>query len=604
MTATAPAQTTAAIPVAAPTIGIDRPRPRLITASRLLLATALLVFLVTVPSLASAPTTTYGLLFAGVPGLAASVVLAALAFAVAVRNGSVGDAAAAVAGYLLCFRLPVALGTDLPIGAWTFKHFGVIDYITSRGALPSGADVYGAWPGGFTAVAWFSEATGVDPLDIGRWFPVGVHVAIAVGVFAICRASGLPALVALCGVFIAETVNWVGQDYISPQAIAYFLALGILVLLLRSRTHPAVGWLTVPLFAAVTVTHQLTPYWLVGIALVLGLSRQIRPRAVGLVYLAIAVGYLALNYGALSAYSLFSGFDPVRNSHVNANGSGSDGLAFTGVAIKLTVAALWGGAALVVALALWRARRRGQSLWRSRGAWRIPALPAPVWVSAVLAFSPFALLGMQNYGGEAILRVFLFSIPGCAVLLAPVVHRALSVAPRLGEALAPRLLSFAGATVLLVAVSLSSLQAYYGGWFTLVVAKDALAAAEGLLRTQTVPTRLLSPAPVSPNRAVGEYVAFARDNRTFDESLSVRPDWPGQDFRSTATTSALTSDLQAAKTPAFLLVTTQMQRYSDYYGLYPAGALDRLTAQLEANPNWLTVIDTPSVHLFELRRSE
>ena len=46
--------------------------------------------------------------------------------------------------------------------------------------------------------------------------------------------------------------------------------------------------------------------------------------------------------------------------------------------------------------------------WRSLGRVAVPA---------VLAFSPFVVLGVQSYGGEAIYRVFLFSAPWCALLI-------------------------------------------------------------------------------------------------------------------------------------------------------------------------------------------
>ena len=41
-----------------------------------------------------------------------------------------------------------------------------------------------------------------------------------------------------------------------------------------------------------------------------------------------------------------------------------------------------------------------------------------VSIAAALAFSPFVIVFVQNYGGEAIYRVFLFSAPWCALLIA------------------------------------------------------------------------------------------------------------------------------------------------------------------------------------------
>ena len=47
--------------------------------------------------------------------------------------------------------------------------------------------------------------------------------------------------------------------------------------------------------------------------------------------------------------------------------------------------------------------------WRTLGRVAVPAL---------LAFSPFLMIPVQSYGGEAIYRVYLFSAPWCAILIA------------------------------------------------------------------------------------------------------------------------------------------------------------------------------------------
>ena len=46
-----------------------------------------------------------------------------------------------------------------------------------------------------------------------------------------------------------------------------------------------------------------------------------------------------------------------------------------------------------------------------------------VAIPAALAFSPFVILLAQSYGGEAIYRVYLFSAPWCALLIAGAVWR-------------------------------------------------------------------------------------------------------------------------------------------------------------------------------------
>jgi len=230
---------------------------------------------------------------------------------------------------------------------------------------------------------------------------------------------------------------------------------------------------------------------------------------------------------------------------------------------------------------------------------------ADTWTALVLAFSSFALLAGQNYGGEAIYRVFLYSIPGCALLVAPLVERALCARRLPGLPAVRRRPRLGVAAAILVALLLSaaSLQAYYGAWFSNLVRSDSLAVAEDLLRTVKPPALLLSIAPVGPSRMLAEYADFAKVDGDYDASMTSWSGWLGQGFETTDATDRLTADLSATDRPVYVLVTTQMADYSDYYGLYPAGAIDRFTAQLAANPGWTTVVDTPTVHLFTLKDS-
>jgi len=552
-----------------------------VTVPRVLLLAALVVFFATLPAIITAQSNEFGLLFAGAPGLAAAVVLAVAAFCLAVRRGSILDTTLAVAVYTLCFRLPVGLGAEMPLGSSTYKLLGVIDYITQNGVVAAGVDIYNAWAGAFTGIAWFAEVSGITPMQVAHWFPVVMEISFAIAVYSLCRAFGQPPIVALVGAFIAETVNWVGQDYMSPQAIVIVLAIVVLALLVGSRKRPLLGWLSVPLFAAITVTHQLTPYWLVGITIVLGVTGHIRPRWLGIVFGAIAGAFLIANYGALTIYGLFSGMNPLENAQMVVNGASSAGLEFTGIAIKITSAALWGGALLATALRIRAAK----------------ALNGQTWVGLVLAFSSLALLLAQSYGGEAIFRVYLFSIAGCAVLMAPLAYTVLRVVvptPR-------RILQWAVSSLLVIFIALSALQSFYGGWFSLLVGKDSVTSMSQLLRSVEPPALILSLAPIAPNRPVAEYADFARINVLFDESLPIlHPEWAGQEFPSDAA-ELIAAEYGAAGDPVFLMVPQQAFDYNDFYRLYPPGAMERLVDDLRDSAAWITVTDTPTLQLFEVR---
>jgi len=154
-------------------------------------------------------------------------------------------------------------------------------------------------------------------------------------------------------------------------------------------------------YFAIVAAHQLTPYLvLLAVGVLVLLGTLWRGWLTLLLLAVVAVGYLAPHYGLISQQfgGVFSG------GSVFENASGVKGIvhrgaeARTGQVVQLLSACLWLAALGAVALR-----------WRSLGRVAVPA---------ALAFSPFLILVVQSYGGEAIYRVFLFSAPWCALLVA------------------------------------------------------------------------------------------------------------------------------------------------------------------------------------------
>ncbi|MBF4578620.1 hypothetical protein [Frigoribacterium sp. VKM Ac-2530] len=569
-----------------------------LTPARLVMAVAVALCLASLPAIPEARHTTFGLLLSTVPGVPASIALSAVAAVLALRGRRASDRVLALAVSLACLRLPTALGTAEPIYGWTYKHLGVIDWVQQHGSVATGVDIYGGWPGAFSAVAWFCTVTGTTPIALAQWFAVLVQAFAVLAVFSLARGLGQTHRQAFVAAFLAQALGWVGQDYLSPQAVGWVLALGVLVLLVHSRRRPALGLLAVVPFAAVVVTHQLTPYWLVLAALALGALGVVRPRWLGLAFALAAGGWLLLHTADLGSSALFSGADPLANARTPQTGAGSTGQTVTSLAARGTAVALWalaGGVAGHGVLA-GRLRRRASRVVDRRLDPRAVAPRQHLLVAAVLAFAPFGLLAGQSYGGEALFRVYLYSLPGCVVLVAPLVTRLL--VPRAPGA--PRAVVPLVAAVLVVAAALGSAQAYYGGWFANVVQPRAVEVGSELLRTMPVPSRLLSPVPVGPGRMVGEYVAQAAADPLYDASMTTWEGWLGESFDDPAVERDLTSDLVFEGEPTYLLLTQQMRDYGDLYGLYPEGALDRFADQLDADDRWTSVVDDGGVQLWVL----
>ncbi|TXK17098.1 hypothetical protein [Homoserinibacter sp. GY 40078] len=568
-------------------------RQRLGSASSLTISlVALGITLVTMPDLHDAAYHPYGLLAAAPLAYVIAIVLGPLAFAAAIAAHARGAAWVALGSSVLVMRLPLALATDLPLYSWTYKHFGVVDYIQTFGTVAHGVDIYHSWPGVFAGVAWINDLTGVETVDVAHWFTPLFQVALTGAIYVCARCFGLSREASLVAAFVGHLVNWVAQDYFSPQAVALLLGVAVLALLGRSRRSPAASWIALAIFAAITVSHQLTPYWLVAIVAAFAVLRWVRPRWIVVLFVAVVVGYLALNYDIVARYGSLLQFDVLSNANTNVEGAGSPGHALSSLAGRATTAALWVGTAAVWIVSVIRQKRTRR---------RMLALGA-------LAFASFALLAGQSYGGEAIFRVMLYSIVGCALILAPLLTRALQsgiggrvrARRRLGPSRRFGWIAQTAAVIALSVTALASAEANFGGWFANRVSKDSYVGATEILLTADPHTLMIGLAPGAPGRTVARYTEFATINGAFDYGVNNWYGWLGYDFRSDEKVTKMTDDLVAADQPAVVFITDQMKIYSDYYGMFPPGSIDRYEEQLRENPHWRLAEETPTLTFFEL----
>jgi hypothetical protein len=326
--------------------------------------------------------------------------------------------------------------SEVPHYSWSYKHFGVTSYLELHGATNINVDIYNRWPGFFAFSALFSVVAGhADPEGYAKWFElfsITLDAAlIVVAVRTICldtRIAGGAALFFVLG-------NWVGQNYYSPQAFGFLMGLGLTAIVLRhlrrdfpSRLNIRIISLTERLSRrtqveplvpphpwrspiAITVvlamdmviipSHQLTPYILIiGIG-GLALLGFLRSRWVVLAMAAMTFLYLGHNFTFVQHnFGLFTSLDPLTNSQHSslydiAPKAGKEFNGNAGVMLSLFV---W----VLAALSVVRLARRGL-------AWR--AMPF-----IILAMAPFVVVFGQSYGGEASLRVILFSLPWCGAL--------------------------------------------------------------------------------------------------------------------------------------------------------------------------------------------
>ncbi|MDT5409351.1 MAG: hypothetical protein QOG14_1571, partial [Mycobacterium sp.] len=369
-----------------------------------ILALALVLFVIGERTIPTAVPSQWGLLAVASPAYGASILLAALGFAVAVRRANAPAMVVAILVTIIVQRLPRAVATDMPMYAWTYKHLGVVDYIQHSHTLARDVDIYNGWPGLFALTAWFSDLTGAPVTAIAHWFTPVFHVVFALLVFGVARCWGLRPMVALTATFLVSTLNWVEQDYFSPQATVMLLVAGVLMLVGLSRDRPVGTLLIILLFGAATVTHQLTPYWTLMVIGLLVITRRMKPWWIVIPLAAMLGAYLLYNWDQASQYTLFSS-DVLDNAKTNIPTVGVLGQRVTSAGVRGLSAAMWVVTAIVLLVR-----------WRRKQAFL---------AAGILALSPMLILGGQNYGGEAVFRVFLYSLIGCCLVLAPVLVGAL-----------------------------------------------------------------------------------------------------------------------------------------------------------------------------------
>lgn len=332
--------------------------------------------------------------------------------------------------------LPAVIETE-PRFATAWQHLGFLDYIDRTGSAVPDLDARWSWPGFFAAAAFVAKACGVrDLTEVIRWWPLAMQLLYLVPMFLLVRSMRASWRAKWTGIWIFVLSGWVGQDYFSPQGFTYLLYLAFVAILLVWFRAPRVLWtkrrpgeaeveptnrrqqavllmVLIGLFAATVPAHQLTPFVMLGVLAVLVLVGRSELRGLPILFavlVAVWVGFMAEPYWSGHFNELFGGVGGV-GGNVSSSVSGRiEGGSSTHKLVLYTRVLLAAGVMTFACYGWWRRR---ENKYRERSL-------------LVLTFVPFLGFGMQSYGGEMALRVFMFALPGAAMLAA------LALFPRTG----------------------------------------------------------------------------------------------------------------------------------------------------------------------------
>ena len=517
-----------------------------------------------------------------------------------------------------------------PFYPWVYKHVGVVEYINLHGRLDASVDIYQNWPAFFALSAWFGRVAGIRPLQYVAWAQVFFNACNLVLLRYVFGSLSRDIRLVWIAVFVFFSANWVAQDYFSPQAFAFMLSLGLCGVILRwlliapdrawmarwlnrvaafvarlgrrqrsgtaPKDEPAgsqrVGRRTarniaIALFAVIVTTHQLTPYMLIVGLGVLTFLGVVRPRLLVVLFTVMALGYLLPRLDFVQRYYGLLGsagepFQNVRTAAVGPNGLGGEpGRVLSAHAARLLSFTIWG-------LGLVGVVRRLRAGYKNLGV-------------AALAVAPAFIVLAETYGGEAIYRVYLFSLPWFALLTA--------FALRPGG---DHWSSVRAVTRLLLSLAVLLglfLPAYFGMAATNEVRPGEVAASQYFYDHAPPRSVLMIASPQFPVRLAGNYEQFRLTIGEGDPSLlTVKPSLRHKllgDRYVPGIAQAMRD--YAGGQPVYLAVSRNGKVTSEVLHLLPRGSLDELERALSRSRHfriWYRNADTTIFQLMQARSAQ
>ena len=432
-----------------------------------LLVVAAAVWVLFVAPVDPARLDSFGLVRALHPGVLGAIALLSVGFVLELRSVAprtwvlFGACVLAVVGI---YGLPTVVEpvARLPV-AWL--HAGWSEYIADNGRVLTGFDARFSWPAFFALAAWVAEIAGVDATSLLGWAPPVFTGLAAIGVYAVAKAVlGKDARrAAWLAAWLYLAANWVEQDYFSPQALAFLMYVAALTItfrwltramnasfiapsgmndafIARRRVTAAVG--LVVIVCAMAPAHQVTPFALGAVLLVLAVTGRLRHRWLLAIVVLAPLTWLVLggaDYWTSHLDTLTGGVGNLSGAvreNVGARVTGDPGrMAILAVRFGLV------GLLLVLAFAGW---------WRLRRPW-------PLGIAALV---PFGLVALQSYGGEMLLRSFLYALPLLCTLGGAAL--ATSLHPQHGRHERPRLGATPWVAALLAVMSIALVTARGG----------------------------------------------------------------------------------------------------------------------------------------------
>jgi hypothetical protein len=513
-----------------------------------------------------------------------------------------------------------------PRYAWTWKHIGIVDYIQRHGSVNpdiSFLNVYHNWPAFFAMSALFTEAAGFkSAVSFVQWAPPFFNLLDLGGLLLIFNALTDDRRLVWLSVWFFYSTNMIGQDYFSPQAMAYFLNLVVIGVCLTwfrvaastrsltprwrrvfdraarmfkqqarnaSRSNAPenmlpplqrAGLLTtvIALFAVIVSSHQLTPFLTIFSVAGLVIFKRCRLRNLPLLMVVMTMAWIVNMAVAFLNGNLSMIVQSIGRLDTNANAT----LVNVQKACLALQEILFAGRVLVAAvicLAVLGCLRRWQLGYRDLSC-------------IILAIAPVPLVAANSYGGEIAFRVYFFSLPFMAFFVAALLYPS--------EARGLHWRSAVLTIVVCGGLLVGFFFPYYGKERMNYFSKDEVAAAQYLYDSAPAGSLFLSVDYDTPSD-------FKNYERYHYKSLlpdsGQLPPRQQQALLSTPATFVSGIMQDGAYSPVYLVITRAQKALSDENGYLPRGSLDTIERDLKHSSLFRIVLANPDATIFLLNKA-
>lgn len=553
-----------------------------------------------------------GLLSAMPPTYFLAFALLLAGFAVAVTSGEANPRL--LGGYVLVLIVVVhgttAVLYDEPRYAWTYPHLGVINLIAATGKANRQVDIYNNWPSFFALSAWFTKTSGLTAIAYAGWAQLWFNVFNVFAVRFALRGLTRDERVLWTAALLFVLGNWVGQDYLAPQAFGFALSLVVLGLCLRCgregvqpRFWPSRGpeaitsWFARAIFprpeqgderaappispraalfaggacyVAIVTSHQLSPVMLTVSVLLLALVTRKVPLWVPAAMAAIELWWVLLAWSFLQAH--FNLVDPGGGGAAAPGRNLTQALAGAELSFYAPAAVMMLMAALA-AVGFVRRFAHGQR----------------DLIAACLAAAPVGVVVVQSYGGEGPYRAYLFALPWLSFLAAFAFTSRRRRRGKVRMSL-PRLL------VVTPVVGVCLLSAFFGQELANHVPSDDVRASLWYEQHAPAGSMRIDLAPNEPDRLTARYPLVDLSDPA---TLVTQAQFTGHELGAADVPRLIHLIQQQRARPAYVVLSRLQEDYARLNGLLPAGSLTSFVGALEQSPAFGLVYSLPTAWIFQ-----